>query len=355
VKSRSKLTAFSAALFLILLTHARASGAFPALAVHVDGWNDTAFTWTLPDAAATLFASSSRRPDSGSPSWPAGSALKVVKDNGSSVLLGWTAAMDAAVVTRYRIYVNGQLALTTGAAPLSALVKGLSVAHDYVFKIEAGDAAGNWSNEGPRAIRDTHPPVVSVTNVSDGLASRAASLSPRYTAIDDLLSTLVGTLDGQPFTSGTPVSAEGSHTLAVSAQDQGGHTTTVIVHFTLDRTPPSISLLGVADGARVNHSVTLTWAVHDRTATSVTALLDRAPFASGAVVSAEGSHRASVTAVDAAGNSATVTLSFVIQLSPRPVSILTPAAGAPLCRLQVDAPAAASYAGLVTSAFSWMR
>ncbi|MFC3802566.1 beta strand repeat-containing protein [Cohnella sp. GCM10012308] len=99
------------------------------------------------------------------------------------------------------------------------------------------------------------------------------------------------TLDGSPFTSGSTVSAEDSHTLIVT--DAAGNTTTV--SFTIDKTAPVIT--GAADAGE--YSSDLTIAFNEGTAT-----LDGAGFSSGGIVDGEGSH--TLIVADAAGNSTTI-------------------------------------------------
>ena len=63
------------------------------------------------------------------------------------------------------------------------------------------------------------------------------------------------TLDGQPYTKGSTVSAEGSHTIVLS--DVAGNATTYT--FEIDRTPPEGELSGVTNGSITNNNVTFTW------------------------------------------------------------------------------------------------
>ncbi|MCD6392044.1 MAG: fibronectin type III domain-containing protein, partial [Planctomycetes bacterium] len=56
---------------------------------------------------------------------------------------------DNEAVTQYRIYQDDSLLTTTGVDPLEYEITGLSAATEYTFKVEAGDAADNWSDDGP--------------------------------------------------------------------------------------------------------------------------------------------------------------------------------------------------------------
>lgn len=96
----------------------------------------------------------------------------------------------------------------------------------------------------------------------------------------------VGTLNGEPFKSGTVISEEGHYTLVVT--DRAGNET--VVTFTVDRTGPIVA--GVEDGRAYNSNVTPEF--------EGTATLNGEPFESGAVVTDEFIYELIVT--DKAGN-----------------------------------------------------
>src|SRR6185369_7901601 len=60
------------------------------------------------------------------------------------------------------------------------------------------------------------------------------------------------TLDGQPFTSGTAVTAEGAHTLSATAVDPAGHSTTASVTFTIDVTAPVVKITTPTAGQTID-------------------------------------------------------------------------------------------------------
>jgi uncharacterized lipoprotein NlpE involved in copper resistance len=163
-----------------------------------------------------------------------------------------------------------------------------SVAGSYTVTYYAQDAAGNIGSA-TRVINvvDTTHPVV--TGVTDG-----GYYNNNVTVNFSDTNNPTATLNGVPFASGTIVSAEGSYTLVVT--DLAGNSTTV--HFVIDKTVPVVA--GIADGAYYNHNVTPTFT--DLYLAGAT--LNGVPFASGTIVSAEGSYTLVVT--DLAGNSTTV-------------------------------------------------
>ncbi|HIA03578.1 MAG TPA: DUF1592 domain-containing protein [Myxococcales bacterium] len=85
-------------------------------------------------------------PDGGPPLWPGGK-LSASEVSNYSALLSWTPAVDDVGVTGYRVFQDGaQVSELTGT---QFEVNNLDPAIDYDFKVEAGDAAGNWSTTGP--------------------------------------------------------------------------------------------------------------------------------------------------------------------------------------------------------------
>jgi len=96
----------------------------------------------------------------------------------SSVTLKWSGADDNVEVTKYRIYVDGVLKYTVNDYVLTKTITGLDEDTEYTFRVEAGDADGNWSDDGPevdvttRESSDTTKPYwddesLTVTNITD--------------------------------------------------------------------------------------------------------------------------------------------------------------------------------------------
>jgi len=83
------------------------------------------------------------------PSWSGGSTLTASAITQTGATLSWSGASDETAVTAYRLYQDGALIQTTSAT--SHAVSGLSPDTGYSYRVEAGDAAGNWSTDGPTA------------------------------------------------------------------------------------------------------------------------------------------------------------------------------------------------------------
>ena len=81
--------------------------------------------------------------DTRAPTWPEGSALSA-KLESLRVELSWPEARDNVKVTRYRVLMNGEEVSTMPARHRTFSTTQLSPGQ-HLFRVEAGDAAGNWS------------------------------------------------------------------------------------------------------------------------------------------------------------------------------------------------------------------
>ena len=104
--------------------------------------------------------------DTTAPTWDNDSEVTAAAVEATSVKLEWSGADDNKGVTGYKVTyeVNGadKVKYTTAK---SATVTGLESDEDYTFTVEARDAAGNWSDDGPsvdvttdEAVNDTENP-----------------------------------------------------------------------------------------------------------------------------------------------------------------------------------------------------
>ncbi|MFP5247864.1 MAG: Ig-like domain-containing protein, partial [Thermoanaerobaculia bacterium] len=137
------------------------------------------------------------------------------------------------------------------AAPLSEGLNTLSLL--------ATDAAGNQSRTTYALTVDTIPPAVTITESGQTIEPNALFtrvVTPVVT-VDDERATLTATLNGQPFTSGTNLEADGSYTLTARAKDVlGNESAPVTATFRIDRTGPSIKITSPADNTTVGTSST---------------------------------------------------------------------------------------------------
>ncbi len=102
------------------------------------------YTWYFTTASS---AGEEESPgDSGPVSWPAESQITASSITPGSLTLTWTAAENAA---QYKIYQDSNEIQTLVGSELSYNVTGLTAKTPYEFKVEAGDADGVWTSDGP--------------------------------------------------------------------------------------------------------------------------------------------------------------------------------------------------------------
>lgn len=209
--------------------------------------------------------------------------------------------------------------LTLDGAPF---VSGTEVTAEgaHVLEVQATDCAGTTTTTAVSFTIDMTAPVVAVNGITDGEV-RNTTATITVTTSDLTTVDLVITLDGAAFTSGSSVSAEGDHSLVATATDAAGNVTVRTVNFAIDLTPPAIALSGVTDGACADGAFTPTFTVDDLHLQTVTSTLDGNAFSSGTQITAEGSHTLVIDAADAAGNTAQVTATFIIDTTPPAIAV----------------------------------
>ncbi len=119
---------------------------------------------------------------------------------------------------------------------------------------------------------------------------------------------------------------EGPHQVQFRAADRwGNEVESAATQFIVDRTPPTIVVTGVVDGALLNVPVTPVVSINDLNLDTQQITLDGAPFASGTTVSSDGPHVLVATAVDRAGNRTEVRVRFTIDRIAPTVAFASPA------------------------------
>lgn len=115
-------------------------------------------------------------------------------------------------------------------------------------------ARDRWNNESVSETTafavDATAPQVTIAGIAEGALTNQIT-TPTITITDAHLDS-AGTsvrLNGTPYVSGTPISVDGGHTLAVHARDTAGNETLASLHFTLDRTPPALAITSPADAS----------------------------------------------------------------------------------------------------------
>lgn len=208
----------------------------------------------------------------------------------------------------------------TGADAVLATLDGAPIAAGTIVSAEGrhdlavtASSAGGSASASSTFFIDRTPPVVALAGVAEGAVVKGPAVVAA-TATDTYLAWSQVTLDGAPY-AGQPIAAEGLHRVEVSAQDLAGNPASASLRFTVDATPPSITITGVQDGDLLGAPVLPVVTVTDPSLANQAAALDGASWLAGQVVSSEGHHRLEVTAADAAGNPAFAAVDFELDLS----------------------------------------
>ncbi len=174
---------------------------------------------------------------------------------------------------------------------------------------------------------DSTPPEIMITGVTEGqVIVSPDTVTPEFNATDDIDSdpTVVATLNGEVFTSGTIVSEVGEYELAVTAVDASDNEAEIAINFEIvevkDSTPPEITITRVTEGQVIISPDTV---APEFSATddidpepTVVATLNGEVFTSGTVVSEAGEYQLVVTAIDASNNEAEEEINFEINDPP---------------------------------------
>jgi len=128
----------------------------------------------------------------------------------------------------------------------------------------------------------TTAPVITLACVEDG-ATYAGPVTPSFSAADVALKSVTATLNGAPFATCSTIADEGTHTLAVTAVDTSGNTSTKTVAFTIDfeAEDPHVAFTTIAGADRFDTTVKTSQAGFDSAATVVIATGENWPDALG--------------------------------------------------------------------------
>ena len=217
------------------------------------------------------------------------------------------------------------------AAPLGGLAEGT---HTVVAQ-----ATDTWNNTGNSTsitfTVDNTAPVIAIQGAADG-GLYNSTIVPVITVTESNPASVVQTLNGAPYVSGTPISANGKYQLVVTAIDKAGNGSVRSIQFTIDTIAPQVAITGVQDGGLYNTDVVPVITVTDILPVTNVITLNGQPFVSGTTVSPSNTYVLSVTATDTANNHTTVTLHFTIDKVAPVVTITKPTNGATLTGRTTD-------------------
>lgn len=197
----------------------------------------------------------------------------------------------------------------------------------YHYASTALDAAGNEglpSND-ISLVYSMSPPVIIVTGVTNSQYS-ASALTP-VISIQSAGTITAQTilLDGQPYASATPVTAEGTHLLHIEATDTHAppRTTARDITFTIDLTDPLVVVSNVSEGMLYETAVSPAVTASDANLDTTLITLNGAPYGTGTPITTDGAKTLRVEATDLAGRKKIVTVNFTLDTAPPLVSSFT--------------------------------
>ncbi|MDR6120585.1 exo-poly-alpha-galacturonosidase [Bacillus sp. SLBN-46] len=111
--------------------------------------------WRIKNSTGLVFENTTASPSDAAekPTWSDHAGVQAVSsEDGKSVTLTWNGASDNIGVTGYTVYKDGEKVGTdyTTTKQTSFTVTGLTPAKEYSFKVEAADATGNRTSDGPK-------------------------------------------------------------------------------------------------------------------------------------------------------------------------------------------------------------
>lgn len=233
-----------------------------------------------------------------------------------------------------------QVTCAIDAAPFAACVSPFTTTAladgDHAFAIQATDTAGNTATASRNFTVDTVVPVISLVGPGTSPPTNAQSPTFAFTISADGTQPTQTTcqLDGgfvlacnSPYNAGAL--ADGAHSLVITATDPAGNVGSINRAFTVDTQKPVVSITSpVPAYTQVSRPSIVFTATDASTVTTRCAVDSDTPVACNIafvapVDLADGPHAIHVIATDAAGNSETVNNSFVVDLTPPVITIVT--------------------------------
>jgi hypothetical protein len=248
----------------------------------------------------------------------------------AAVAVSGTVSDASAVVVR----VNGVTATVANGA-FTATVPAAD--GPVTLQAVAEDAAGNTAAFSVPLTVDTAAPEVTIAAPAAGAILRNTAVTVTGT-VTDATPTVVrvngtlATIVGSAFTATVPAT-DGAVTLTAIASDAAGNTATTATSVTVDSVAPVLRITAPAPGSNTNAAaIHVTGTVDDATAVTVTVAGVVVPVVASQfsydVVADEGDATIAAVATDAAGNTATASVTVTVDRSAPSVAIVAPVSGA---------------------------
>ncbi|HEY1558944.1 MAG TPA: Ig-like domain-containing protein [Kofleriaceae bacterium] len=223
----------------------------------------------------------------------------------------------------------GTAAACTSPHGYSSLADG-----SHTFTLTAKDDAGNATTKTYTWTIDTTPPALSITAYPPSLAN--SQTAPFMFTTGDAVTVTCQLDAGTPAACTSPQTymgvADGSHVFTLRGTDSAGNTATKTYSWTIDTTPPDVSIVASSEPPSPTKVTSATFQFNTGDATTVTCQLDGigpAPCASTKAYSgiADGSHTFTVVGTDAAGNTAQAMYTWTVDTQAPTVTITSAPTG----------------------------
>jgi hypothetical protein len=250
-------------------------------------------------------------------------AVDVAGDDTGKALLNWTASVSADA-SGYRIYADNLL-LETVSDPQTTNVEidDLPIGLEQILRLVTYDNVGNESAGVLVMVvaLDDVAPVIGFDGVVDG-GYYDASVHPQMTLVENNVASQIALLNEAQY-EWSLIDNDGLYNLTVTVTDVADNSTTELVNFTVDQTPPQLSVTNLADGGFYNEITTPDIQIDDLGLedglTIIT--LDGQPYINGTPIAAEGDYTLHISATDKAQQTAELTVQFTIDLTAPTITV----------------------------------
>jgi hypothetical protein len=187
----------------------------------------------------------------------------------------------------------------------------------YQVTVSATDLAGNTATaSSAEFVIDKTPPVITINGPDAGYYNTPQTVT--WIVDEANIKQII-----YNYESGTTFDSDGTYQVTITVIDLAGNMATASsAEFTIDTTPPEITITGPATGY-YNTPQTVTWSVDDLYIDEVSCIYDPET-----TFNSDGTYQVVVTATDLAGNMATASSAeFTIDMTPPVITITGPSEG----------------------------
>ncbi|MBA3541346.1 MAG: hypothetical protein H0T79_17170, partial [Deltaproteobacteria bacterium] len=219
---------------------------------------------------------------------------------------------------------------TSCTSPSGATIALAEGAH--TFTVTATDTAGNVASDSQAFTIDSTPPAVTITGGPSGTTSDP---TPTFTfSVTGGPATTTCRIDTGALTACTAsftatALADGAHTFEVVATDTAGNTDSATRAFTLDTTPPTVTITTFPASPTNDPNPTITFVVGAGPATTTCQVDTATPVACTSPFTAptlsNGAHTITVVATDTAGNTGSDAVTITVDTTPPTLVLVGPA------------------------------